>query len=415
MQIWENNLRARRRAAKLNAKRLRNNDNKREVSPENRYKKARELIARKYSTNEISKILKISERSVTRFKKRMREEKHKLIANGKLILDSNDEDTSYKYLNEQEKLKKAKSLFEKNLSFAQVAEICRVSERTARRWRNRLANFDSVPDNEDDDDPVPPTPTQSNDTKPKRQRRLYYDREKIKYAIELMENGLSNKEISMLLELSIANVRKLKVNILNGTVNDLIDDSEDHYSKVMVIDDPLDGVDGTQLPIAYSSRRKPKKNLTVREMHITRLLRERGLRTMDIAKMVGISERSVTRLISKSKEYHVHEYGIDVLEEVEKLLSCKEQILNGELVDLDKITVKLESAIPEIEINEDIINDELIKEDEMIIEDNKIDIVDEIVPEPDTATSFEQNFISKSRIGMDLIKMNVKVNFNLSI
>lgn len=72
------------------------------------------------------------------------------------------------------------------------------------------------------------------DVKPKqqRQRRQYYDREKIEYAIGLMENGLSNKEMSMLLELSIANVRKLKVSILNGTVGELIDDSAEHYSRL---------------------------------------------------------------------------------------------------------------------------------------------------------------------------------------
>lgn len=64
-----------------------------------------------------------------------------------------------------------------------------------------------------------------------RQRRPFYDREKIEYATELIQNGLSNKEISILLELSIANVRKLKFNILNGTTEELIDDSIEHYSK----------------------------------------------------------------------------------------------------------------------------------------------------------------------------------------
>lgn len=51
-------------------------------------------------------------------------------------------------------------------------------------------------------------------------------------------------------------------------------------------------------------------------MHIVRLLKERGVRTMEIAKMVDISERSVTRLLNKSKEFHVHQYGLDVLDEV---------------------------------------------------------------------------------------------------
>lgn len=51
-------------------------------------------------------------------------------------------------------------------------------------------------------------------------------------------------------------------------------------------------------------------------MHIVRLLKERGVRTMEIARMVEISERSVTRLLSKSKEFEVHQYGLDILDEV---------------------------------------------------------------------------------------------------
>jgi hypothetical protein len=65
-----------------------------------------------------------------------------------------------------------------------------------------------------------------------KKRRLYVDREKIQYARELIENQLSNKEMAMLLEMSIACVRKLKLKILNGTVEELIDDSEEHYTKV---------------------------------------------------------------------------------------------------------------------------------------------------------------------------------------
>lgn len=65
-----------------------------------------------------------------------------------------------------------------------------------------------------------------------RKRRLYVDRAKVQYARELIENKLSNKEMSLLLELSIACVRKLKLKILNGTVDELIDNSEDHYNKL---------------------------------------------------------------------------------------------------------------------------------------------------------------------------------------
>lgn len=65
-----------------------------------------------------------------------------------------------------------------------------------------------------------------------KKRRLFVDREKVQYARELIDNKLSNKEMAMLLEMSIACVRKLKLKILNGTVDELIDDSEEHYSKV---------------------------------------------------------------------------------------------------------------------------------------------------------------------------------------
>lgn len=85
----------------------------------------------------------------------------------------------------------------------------------------------------------------------RKKRRLYVDREKVQYAKELIENKLSNKEMSMLLEmsigelrfnfqmvnllklLSIACVRKLKMKILNGTVEELIDNSAEHYTKVV--------------------------------------------------------------------------------------------------------------------------------------------------------------------------------------
>lgn len=99
------------------------------------YIKARELVSKNYSTSEISKVLKMSERSVTRFKKRIREEKQKLKAEGKLYLDPNDEDNSFKYLTESEKFRRARQLFEQGLRFNEISEVCKVSERTVRRWK----------------------------------------------------------------------------------------------------------------------------------------------------------------------------------------------------------------------------------------------------------------------------------------
>jgi hypothetical protein len=47
---------------------------------------------------------------------------------------------------------------------------------------------------------------------------------------------------------------------------------------------------------------------------------------MEIAKMVEISERSVTRLLNKSKEFHVHQYGTDVLDEARVMNISLDQI-----------------------------------------------------------------------------------------
>lgn len=59
-----------------------------------------------------------------------------------------------------------------------------------------------------------------------------------------------------------------------------------------------------------------------------RLLREHNIRTMDIAKMMNISERSVTRLLAKFKADDII-YDQTIVEQVEKLLADKDSILNG--------------------------------------------------------------------------------------
>lgn len=92
MQIFEDKIRARRRAARLNKRRNRRNRKKpegsinryirkKEMSAEERFKYARELILENFSTREISKALRVSERSVTRFRRRLNEQKRKLQVN----------------------------------------------------------------------------------------------------------------------------------------------------------------------------------------------------------------------------------------------------------------------------------------------------------------------------------------------
>jgi len=353
--MFEDSIRARRRAARLNAQRRKKINpvrRKREISSEERFKKARELISMNYSTNHISKILRISERSVTRFKKRIREEKQKLKAEGKIKSSPNDPDDEnlFKYLSQAEKVKRAKELFQKRLKIQDISEILQISERSVRRWKDRITKMEldeslmepvksenvshvdtiSKMDSDDQDN--------TDDMKPKRKRRAYMDREKVQYARELIENGLSNKEMSMLLEMSIACVRKLKTKILNGTAEELIDDSEEHYKRVNssqeekdVGNDPLNVLPHIVMPTISPKvicERKPKVPLSDRDMYIVRLLRDNQIRTMDIAKMIGISERSVTRLLSKSRDITVIEYDQEIIDEVERLIMSKEMILN---------------------------------------------------------------------------------------
>lgn len=100
--------------------------------------------------------------------------------------------------------------------------------------------------------------------------------------------------------------------------------------------DPLNVVvDATYYSISAAStsyERKTKVALSDRDMYIVRLLRDNGVRTMDVAKIMGISERSVTRLLSKTKEMAVIEYDADIVAEVDRLLAQKDEILNAESI-----------------------------------------------------------------------------------
>jgi predicted transcriptional regulator len=265
MQLFEDKIRARRRAARLNSKRRRREakpppQRKREISSEERFRRARDLIARNYSTNQISKILKVSERSVTRFKSRIRAEKMRLAVEGKLKLDPDDPDdqNSFKHLKPQDKVRRAQELFKRRLRITEISEILKISERSVRRWKERLNKLASAPPSENDETlnipkkwhpernlrakaikvkrEVEENDDDEEDTEPEKpapkKRKMFVDREKVQYARELIDNKLSNKEMSTLLEMSIACVRKLKMKILNGTVEELIDNSEEHYASL---------------------------------------------------------------------------------------------------------------------------------------------------------------------------------------
>jgi hypothetical protein len=111
-----------------------------------------------------------------------------------------------------------------------------VQQPQKRPVRNKKVKLETLDDDIEDNDNVDDDEDfhEDSETTPaaRKKRRLYVDQEKVQYARELIENKLSNKEMSMLLEMSIACVRKLKMKILNGTVDELIDNSAEHYTKM---------------------------------------------------------------------------------------------------------------------------------------------------------------------------------------
>lgn len=136
MQIFEDSIRVRRRAQKLEKERKKELKKKpfrkREISAEERYRQARDLLSKKtYSTIQLSKILKVSERSITRFKQRMRKEKQRLRAEGKIEIDPNDRDDEnhFKNLPADQKLKTIGELFKKRLKLEEIANTLKISIR----------------------------------------------------------------------------------------------------------------------------------------------------------------------------------------------------------------------------------------------------------------------------------------------
>lgn len=257
MQLFEDSIRTRRREAKLKKRRkieskanVPRRKNKREISSEDRFKMAKELIDKNYSTNQISKVLKVSERSVTRFKRKIREERMQLKAAGKIKQNpySSDEDNSFKFMKTEDKIKRAQELFKKKLKIIEISEILKISERSVRRWKDRLSKMPK----ENGSVIIPPAPVpvkklrsstrsknessinnddldeeESTLKPPTKKRKLIIDREKLQYAKELFQNHLSFKEMAKLLDMSIGLVRRLKKKILDNTIEELIDPSLD--------------------------------------------------------------------------------------------------------------------------------------------------------------------------------------------
>lgn len=138
---------------------------------------------------------------------------------------------------------------------------------------------------------------------------------------------------------------------------------------------------------------------------MARLLRDSNIRTMDIAKMLNISERSVTRLLAK---FRVDDdsivYEQEIVDDVERLLAERE-IAGGEL----EYTIETETT--EIEtLNIDQTEPEEVEE-EAIVEE-----IEEALEETDPVEdemSYEEvpmpNFGSKYKLFVSLLLMGTNV------
>lgn len=101
---------------------------------------------------------------------------------------------------------------------------------------------------------------------------------------------------------------------------------------LFLFEDPLNLVEPmiqqTISKLQYSYERKPKTVLGEKEMLVVKILRERNVRTMDIAKMMQISERSVTRLLAKGRDIE-YTYDQCFLDEADRLEQEKDAILGN--------------------------------------------------------------------------------------
>lgn len=145
---------------------------------------------------------------------------------------------------------------------------------------------------------------------------------------------------------------------------------------------------------------------------IARLLRENNIRTMDIAKLMNISERSVTRLLAKFKSSADIVYEQDVVDTVEKMLSqnagddALEYTIETEVTDATEMEVddgeidNEEVTMPvkvEEEIEEEFIEELVEEETDPVQEDMSYEEVD--VP----------NLGSKYKLFVSLLLMGTKV------
>lgn len=224
MQIFEDRIRARLRAARLNKRRGRRSRRKlkpagslpvegyvrkKEMTAEERFKMARKLILENYSTSEISQALRVSERSVTRFRRRLNEQKRKLQAEGKLVTADDDEEYKFKFLTPDVKAEKITELYAKGMAATEIAKELKISDRSVRRWKIKLDAMKANPKKAK-------TEVKKVKSEPKKHYLRALDRDVVEKAKTAIEKGETNKQICEKLGLSMNIVRTLAKRIMNG-------------------------------------------------------------------------------------------------------------------------------------------------------------------------------------------------------
>lgn len=92
---------------------------------------------------------------------------------------------------------------------------------------------------------------------------------------------------------------------------------------------------------SFKIERKPKAKAVLGESDMLKaaLLREKNVRTMDIAKMMKVSERSVTRMLAKARDSGIAEYDADIVADVERMIAEKDKLLNADVIYEEQIPV----------------------------------------------------------------------------
>ena len=82
-----------------------------------------------------------------------------------------------------------------------------------------------------------------------------------------------------------------------------------------------------------------KVTFTDRDAIMVKLLRDDNVRTMDIAKMMDISERSVTRLLAKAKLFENPMIDLTLLDEIKRMKQYKADEESTPILDRSKMEI----------------------------------------------------------------------------